>query len=403
MKRYLSIWIFLGGFLILAGPVYSQKFIADYAVAKESVLRSIPQQYINTARTEFVIAYQHTSHGTHVSRGVFGLQDFKSGDRQLFGVSQDQEAGKLYFRDNVLEAYAPSGVNAQDLSTDETAFIQTTRNFLDAPENAGVNVVMWSWCNIAGHDVDINYLPGMEALISEYGQGGSKIGTGAGQRERSVHFIFMTGHANDYGNLGDQEAKAQADLINTYCRNHQQYCLDYFSIDTHAMDDSYYEDAGDDGNSSTYGGNFYQDWQDSHALGEHWFENKVSVDGSVAYGEHNSQHITANRKGYALWWILARLAGWADGSNAVTPEIESEEIRPYPNPTEGAFYLELPRANIERIQVISTLGSEVLSLTPSELSGTIRLDMSDYAPGLYGIRLLGDREALYHGTILIQH
>ena len=25
---------------------------------------------------------------------------------------------------------------------------------------------------------------------------------------------------------------------------------------------------------------------------------------------HNSQHITANRKAYAMWWILARIAGW---------------------------------------------------------------------------------------------
>ena len=169
------------------------------------------------------------------------------------------------------------------------------------------------------------------------------------------------------------------------------------------MDNTYYEDAGDDGNSSTYGGNFYQDWQDTHTRNVDWFENKVSVGGSVDYGEHNSQHITANRKGYALWWILARLAGWGDGSNAVAPRIKSEEIQPYPNPTEGAFYLELPRTNIKQIQVISALGSEVITLAPSELSGTIRLDMSDYAPGLYGIRLLGDQEAVYHGTILIQH
>ncbi len=32
------------------------------------------------------------------------------------------------------------------------------------------------------------------------------------------------------------------------------------------------------------------------------------------FGAHNSQHITANRKAYAMWWILARIAGW-DGIN----------------------------------------------------------------------------------------
>jgi hypothetical protein len=39
-------------------------------------------------------------------------------------------------------------------------------------------------------------------------------------------------------------------------------------------------------------------------------ENRESPGGSASYGDHNSQHITANRKVYALWWILARIAGW---------------------------------------------------------------------------------------------
>ena len=49
------------------------EFIADYNIATESVLRSVPTEYIDSARIKLHIAYQHTSHGTHVSRGVFGL------------------------------------------------------------------------------------------------------------------------------------------------------------------------------------------------------------------------------------------------------------------------------------------------------------------------------------------
>ena len=78
------------------------------------------------------------------------------------------------------------------------------------------------------------------------------------------------------------------------------------------MDGNYWEDAGDDGNSST-GGNFYADWQNSHTLGEDYFENRSSPGGSVTCGAHNTQHITANRKAYAMWYILARIAGW-DGT-----------------------------------------------------------------------------------------
>ena len=77
-------------------------YIANYEVAKENVLRAIPESYINKAREELHIAYQHTSHGTHVSYGVFGLQDYKSGDDVLFGVTnKEPTTGKLDFIDRV--------------------------------------------------------------------------------------------------------------------------------------------------------------------------------------------------------------------------------------------------------------------------------------------------------------
>lgn len=289
----------------------NQSTIADYSVAKELVLRSIPKEYIDKARTTLHIAYQHTSHGTHVSRGLFGLPDYKNGDDALFGITNNApESGKLDFHDYAISSYAAPGETAIDLSADETGFIQATRNFLDDENNDDINVVMWSWCNIAGHDVATNYLPGMDVLISEYGEGGSKIGSGAGKRLQPVTFIFMTGHANTGNNTGDGKPKNQAELINNHCIKNGYYCLDYYSIDTHDMGDNYWEDTGDNGNSDSYGGNFYIDWQNAHQLGSDWYENKSSPGGSVEFGAHNSQHITANRKAYAMWWIMARIAGW---------------------------------------------------------------------------------------------
>ncbi len=282
--------------------------IANDSVAFESVLRSIPGQYIDAARNKLHIAYQHTSHGTHVSRGLFGLPGYKDGDELSFAITKnDPQSGKLDFRDNAIASYATSGEDASDLSRNETAFVQATRNYLDDPDNAEINVVMWSWCNIAGHDVAGNYLPGMQTLINEYGEGGSKIGKG--KRKNPVVFIFMTGHANKNANVGEGKPKNQADLIVNYCRENKFYCLDYYAIDTHDMDGNYWEDAGDDGDSDT-GGNFYADWQDSHVLGTDYYENRSYPGGPAKYGSHNSQHITANRKAYAMWYILARIAGW---------------------------------------------------------------------------------------------
>ena len=287
--------------------------IASDSVAFESVLRSIPANYIEAARNNLHIAYQHTSHGTHVSYGIFGLPDYKPGDETLFAITNNSpQSGKLDFRDYAMASYAEPGVDASDLSRNETAFIQATRNYLDDAGNSDINVVMWSWCDIAGHDVANNYLPGMQTLINEYSEGGSKIGTGAGQRQNAVTFIFMTGHANKDNNVGDGKPKNQADLIIDYCKENKFYCLDYYGIDTHDMDGNYWEDAGDNGDSST-GGNFYADWQNSHSVGNGYYENKSAPGGSVTYGAHNTQHITANRKAYAMWYILARIAGW-DGS-----------------------------------------------------------------------------------------
>jgi hypothetical protein len=284
--------------------------IANDTIAFETVLRSIPDEYINAVRNNLHIAYQHTSHGTHVSYGMFGLPGYKAGDETRFAITNnDPQPGKLDFRDYALESYAESGTDAADLSRDETAFIQATRNYLDDADNSEINVVMWSWCDISGHDVEGNYIPGMQTLINEYGEGGSKIGSGKGQRANPVTFVFMTGHANRDNNAGAGKPKNQAELIIDYCRENKFYCLDYYGIDTHDMDGNYWEDAGDDGNSST-GGNFYADWQNSHSSGSGYFGNRSSPGGAVTFGAHNTQHITANRKAYAMWYILARIAGW---------------------------------------------------------------------------------------------
>jgi hypothetical protein len=289
-------------------PPPSGKFVADYTVAKDSVLRAIPDSYINTARTTLHVAYNHTSHGTHVSYGIFGLPGFKSGDATKFGVTRNTAAdpNKLDFKDNQIGG-AYSDLSVADANW--AVWRDQVRTYMDDAANSTINVMMWSWCDIAGHSVP-SYLSSMQTLIDEYGAGGTKIGTGAGKtRTTPVTFIFMTGHANGNANTGAGKPRDQAKLITDYCTAHGYYCIDYYSIDSHAMDDTYYEDVSDNAVSTSYGGNFYQAWQDSHVQGTDWYQNRTSPGGSVTYGEHNTQHITANRKAFAFWWVLSRIAG----------------------------------------------------------------------------------------------
>ncbi len=286
----------------------SSAYVAGYQVATESALRAIPDSYINTARTTLHIAYNHTSHGTHISYGAYGLPDYKTGDSTKFAITMNSVADptKLDFHDQEIGgAYA----DLSEADTDWAIWRDQIRSYLDDPANAAINVMMWSWCDITGHSVT-DYLSSMQSLIDEYGPGGSKIGSGVGQRTNPVTFIFMTGHAVANANTGTGNPREQAALITDYCNTHHYFCIDYYSIDTHAMDDTYYEDTGDNGDSVTYSGNFYEDWENSHTLGSHWYENKDAPGGTPTYGQHNTQHITANRKAYAFWWVLARIAGY---------------------------------------------------------------------------------------------
>jgi hypothetical protein len=285
------------------------RYIADHEVATDTILRSIPNTYIDAARNNLHIAYFHTSHGTHVSYGLWGLPGFKSGDDTLFAVTGTTEANKLRLWDYAFVG-TPADIStsayidaASPVNVNSLGFVTRTRTYLDNSTNASVNVVMWSWCSIAGHNVQ-NYLDGMAALIAEYGPGGTK------GRAVPVTFIFMTGHAELNANTGDKQPATQAQLILDYSNANHYYCIDYYGIDTHDMDGAYYSTAGDDGNLPS-GTKFYLTWQNSHQLGVDWYENRNAPSGTVVYGEHNTQHITANRKAFAMWYVLARIAGWS--------------------------------------------------------------------------------------------
>jgi hypothetical protein len=204
-----------------------------------------------------------------------------------------------------------NGVDGEfNFTTTFPPFVEATRAHLDDRVNEDINVVMWSWCSINGHDIQ-NYLNGMTVLISEYGQDGTKIGTEAGDtRTTPVNFIFMTGHAEGEGNLEEGAPGAQAQLIIDFCRAHGYFCIDYYGIDTHDYAGAEHPTANDNGVDIASGEAFYLDWQNAGTEGINWYNNLNAPDGEVTFGDHNDQHITANRKAFAFWWVLARMAGW---------------------------------------------------------------------------------------------
>ena len=93
-------------------------------------LNNIPSEWINSAKANLHIAYQHTSHGSQLIDGMNGLKNWK-GDQYAFNNGGNDGALDLH-------DYAISG--ASDLgSPDRTSWAQATSNFLNDPNNSYVN------------------------------------------------------------------------------------------------------------------------------------------------------------------------------------------------------------------------------------------------------------------------
>ena len=185
-------------------------------------LSQIPDAEIEQAKSNLHIAYQHTSHGSQLVTGMNALKNFPS-----FGTkyewSDDGSAGLD------LDDYGIPG--CADLSQGDwidgngvTPWVTATRNLLDNPANYHVNVIMWSWCSINGHNIT-RYLENMELLVAEY---------------PNVDFVFMTGHAEGQGEGGFIYAANQQ--IRQHCIDNDRILFDFADIESYDPDGNYYYD-----------------------------------------------------------------------------------------------------------------------------------------------------------------
>jgi hypothetical protein len=311
--------------LLTASQVYADGYIADHTVATEAVLRQIPASAIQAAKDNLHIAYFHSSHGSRVISGMEGLKDYKAGDGTLFAFT-DNSSPQAHILD-----IDDHNVSSNDLSAKEglqsnghTQWYNETVTYLDDPDNSRINVVMWSWCDPAGHNHQ-RYLDNMEDLIGLYGPGGTKLAP-SGTRTVPVTFVFMTGHptAGDGESASVTSAYHCHTLVTEHCRQNNRYCIDYWGIETHNMDGTYYPHADDNGVNEPDGFQFYLDWQTKNP--DDYFEN-----GCVHCS--SNQDLTCNRVAYASWWMWARIAGWVpEGTSQDDDPPQEGDDTPAPSP-----------------------------------------------------------------------
>ena len=238
-------------------------------------ITKVPEEWIKKAKTEFGVAYGHTSHGSQIISGLKSLE-YKS---DLYKISdhQSKKALTLYDRE-------PRG----DLGNpDRKRWARRTHDLLK--QGFGdVNMVIWSWCGQVSSATkgDIRtYLYLMNELENNFPK---------------VFFIYMTGHLDGTGETGNLNLRNNQ--IREYCIKNNKILFDFADIESFDPDGRYYLDKNASDGCGYSENGIQKNWA------EEWCNRNPGK--CVEYNCAHSTSLNCDLKANAFWWMMARIAGW---------------------------------------------------------------------------------------------
>ena len=126
-------------------------------------------------------------------------------------------------------------------------------------------------------------------------------------------------------------------------------------------------------------------------------DNMKDLDGNYAEdGDHIGQR-GAVRLAKAMWWLLARIAGW-DGSTDIKT-YENNNINVFPNPSKGVFTIQLNKGLLagSDVEIFNQVGQRIYFGRYTNEP----LDLKNNKPGLYFIRITLEDKIITKKLVLV--
>ncbi len=388
-----------------------QGFVIDH---RHTDIHQIPDNWIDSAKQKLKIRYFRRSHGSHVDRGgMTALMNYSADYAQKYAFGAAGRAGELFLSNKW-----------HSVDFEPTTWYSITREFLDDPANADINVVMWAWSSKFYISNVQAYLDTMEVFIADYGPNGKKIQDGT--RTVPVTFIFQTA-CSQKSLDANKTVYEQNEQIRKHCFDNNRILFDFNDLECYDPDGNYYGDGNPDGtytdirmlnddlayksdstDVSIYGGrgNWGIEWMNRNPDSE---LTKLSADNVCDVCEHSmgtyqgetkdNSRLHCVLKGRAAWWMWAVLAGWDEGMTPTSIEkkstdINSSDLKNYPNPfnSQTIIAYKLVKNAHVKLEIWNTQGQLVKTIVDK-----------NQAKGKYEVPVLLDKEGLYFYTLSVDN